>query len=497
MINIEEHLTISSERTILEAMACIDRNSKRVVFIEDASGRIIASLSDGDIRRFLLEGGSLEASVGVAMNRDFAFATEGMDSDDVASLITDRVTVVPVLKADGSALKFLYGDISTFIPTSEPNLQGNELAYVVDCVKSGWISSQGEYVRQFESSFAEYVGVPVDRVISVSNGTVGLHLALAALGIGVGDEVIVPDLTFAATANAVLHVGAQPVIVDVDPESFVLEREAVIGAITPATRAIMPVHLYGQMCDMVDMRALAKERGLLIIEDAAEALGSAFMGASAGTFGDAGVFSFFANKLITTGEGGMVVFRDSRQAKIARILRDHGMSPDKKYWHLYAGFNFRLTNLQAAIGLAQMERINDLLEGKIQLAKTYSRILGEFSSIVELPEPLPNVQHSYWSYVLRFKEDVNFTLQEAIDFMGAHGIELRRVFYPLHLMPPYEKLRRLGDCEHSTLISRTGLLLPASTKITEFQAIEIAETLARFLEMKHLQKLTYRDQPHS
>ena len=231
---------------------------------------------------------------------------------------------------------------SHVLPVMEPSLNGNELQYVIDCIKTGWISSQGLYVKRFEAEFASYLGVP--EAVSCANGTVALHLALAALGIGAGDEVIVPDLTFAASINAVLHSGATPVLVDVRRDTWTIDTDSLQSLMTPRTRAIMPVHLYGRASHMDELRAIAKAHGVLLIEDAAEALGASYRGAMLGSLGDAGTFSFFGNKLITTGEGGMVVYRDAKAAARARILRDHGMDPKRRYWHLEVGYNYRLTN---------------------------------------------------------------------------------------------------------------------------------------------------------
>jgi perosamine synthetase len=229
------------------------------------------------------------------------------------------------------------------IPVAEPSFGENERRYLNECLSSGWISSQGLFVERFERELAEKLGVP--EAVAVSSGTAALHLAVAALGIGPGDEVIVPDLTFAATINSVLHCGATPVLVDVDVDSWTMLPSEVESAITARTRAVLPVHLYGQMAAMDELIALARRHNLLIIEDAAQALGSRLGEQLAGTIGDAGAFSMFANKLISTGEGGMIIFRDAAAAARARVLRDHGMTPGRRYWHDTVGFNYRLTNL--------------------------------------------------------------------------------------------------------------------------------------------------------
>ena len=245
------------------------------------------------------------------------------------------------------------------IPIAEPLLEEEELNNVMEAVKSGWISSKGKFIPEFEENFARYCGVK--HSVATSNGTVALHLALATLGIKEGDEVIVPTLTFIATANAVRYTGAKPVFVDSNPDYWCIDPEKIEGAITPKTRAIIPVHLYGHPCDMEAIMAVAKKHDLYVIEDAAEAHGAEHKGRKVGSFGDIACFSFYGNKIITTGEGGMCLTDDEILAERMRILRDHGMNPGKRYWHDIVGFNYRMTNMQAAIGVAQLEKIDRVI----------------------------------------------------------------------------------------------------------------------------------------
>jgi perosamine synthetase len=265
------------------------------------------------------------------------------------------------------------------IPIMEPDLSGNEKEYLIDAVDSGWVSSKGKYVDQFENDLAIFHNV--DFALAVSNGTVALHLALVSLGIGSGDEVIVPNLTFASSVNSIIHAGASPVLADVNAETYNIDCENLEKYITPKTKAIMPVHLYGNPCDMDEIHQIAKKHHLLVIEDNAEGLGSKYRGKLTGTFGDAGTFSFFGNKTITTGEGGAIIFQDKKAYEHAKVLRDHGMSPAKRYWHEYIGFNYRLTNIQAAIGCAQLERISDFLENKKAIVERYMIGLSSIKSI--------------------------------------------------------------------------------------------------------------------
>lgn len=484
------HLTVGEETSLRDVLRALDRTGLRVVFIADVTGRLVGAISDGDIRRGLIAGHELDEAASAVMNRNFVVLPDSLPEDEARTHVSDRILVIPMVDTDGRPTRFLFRKDPAYIPAAEPVLGGNELAYVVDCVKSGWISSQGSYVSAFESAFANYTGTGAGQAVTVSNGTVALQLALATLGVGPGDEVVVPDLTFAATLNAVLHVGATPVIVDVHPNDLTIDPDAVRTAITPNTRAIMPVHLYGQMCDMKALDKIAKAHGLLLIEDAAEALGSQLGNRHAGTIGDAGTYSFFANKLITTGEGGMVVFSDPEMARRARMLRDHGMDPKKRYWHLEPGFNFRLTNMQAAIGLAQLERIDDLLGAKLRLAEGYRERLADLTEFLVLPDPVPNSVHSYWNFVVLFRDDFEGDAAERmISFMRARQIDLRGLFFPMHEMPPYAGLRRIGQCPNSVAASRRGVAFPGSPKLTEVQIEDICSTFRQGINMLEVERL--------
>lgn len=489
-VSLISNLTVGEQLALRDVLLALDKTGLRIVFVANSSGRLVGAISDGDVRRALIAGHGLDEPSATVMNRSFLALPETLPEDEARAHISDRISVIPMVDADGLPTRFLLQKDPGYIPAAEPLLAGNELAYVVDCVKSGWISSQGSYVRAFESAFSSFTGAGYGQAVTVSNGTVALQLALATLGVGPGDEVIVPDLTFAATLNAVLHCGATPVIVDVHPKDLTIDPEAVRAAVTSKTRAIMPVHLYGQMCDMETLSEIALAHGLLIIEDAAEALGSQLGNRHAGTIGDAGTYSFFANKLITTGEGGMVVFADPQMADRARMLRDHGMDPNRRYWHLEPGFNFRLTNMQAAIGLAQLERVDDLLAAKLRLAQSYRERLTDFSDILVLPTPVPNSVHSYWNFVVLFRDDfAGDVAEQMIAFMRSHNIDVRGLFFPMHEMPPYLGIRRIGNCPNSISASQRGVAFPASPKLTEAQVHDICNTFRQGVHMLDVERL--------
>jgi perosamine synthetase len=349
-------------------------------------------------------------------------------------------------------------------PVAEPDIGEEELRNVIEAVKTGWISSKGKFIEEFERRFANYVGMKYG--ITVSNGTTALHLALVALGIGPGDEVIVPDLTFAATINTVLYTGARPIIVDIHPEYWCMDPDKVRKAITPKTRAIIPVHLYGHPCGMDPIMEIASEYNLYIIEDAAEAHGAEYKGRKVGSFGHISCFSFYGNKIITTGEGGMVLTNDEGLAEKIKILRDHGMNPKKRYWHEVIGFNYRMTNLQAAIGVAQLSKIDKFIEKKRRIAKIYAEELSSTPGITLHPE-MPWAKNVYWLYsILIDPSKAKITRDELSERLEKEGIETRKFFYPLHEMPIYAKYG-IYSYPVATTISRQGLNLPSSTKLTE------------------------------
>jgi perosamine synthetase len=359
-------------------------------------------------------------------------------------------------------------------PVAEPEIGEEELKNVVEAVKSGWVSSRGKFIEEFENSFAKYVGVKYG--VATSNGTAALHLALAALNIGEGDEVIVPDLTFAATINSVIYVGAKPVIVDVNPDYWCIDPDKLEKAITPNTKAIIPVHLYGHPCDMEAIMEIASKHNLYVIEDAAEAHGAEYKGRKVGSFGHISCFSFYGNKIITTGEGGMCLTNDKELAEKIRILRDHGMNPAKRYWHDVVGFNYRMTNLQAALGLAQLGKIERFIEKKRRIAKIYADELSSMEGVVLHPE-MPWAKCVYWLYSILIDDGkVKVTRDELAEKLEKDGIETRNFFYPLHEMPIYRKYANLTYTA-SLRIYKQGLNLPSSVKLSEEDVKYIAQKI--------------------
>lgn len=316
-------------------------------------------------------------------------------------------------------------------PVYRPTLTGREKELVLDCLDSTWISSRGKYISEFEQKFAAVVGV--EHALTVSNGTVAIHAALEALKIGPGDEVIVPAFTYVASANAVRYTGATPVLVDSEPAYWQIDVADVARKITPRTKAIMPVHLYGHPCDMDALIALADKHGLMVVEDCAEALGTRWRNRHVGTFGNVATFSFFGNKTITTGEGGMVVTNDPALADLIKRLKGQGLAADREYFHDIIGYNYRMTNICAAIGCAQMERLPATLEKKRALAGWYAEDLAGLP--VNIHGEAENAFSSYWM-VSAIVDDANDRLPLREELKAA-GVETRPLFVPVHTMPMY------------------------------------------------------------
>lgn len=320
------------------------------------------------------------------------------------------------------------------IPISKPYIDQKSKDLVRECMEGGQISSQGSFVTQFEKEFAEWVGAEAS--VAVFNGTVALHLALAGLDIKAGDEVIVPDLTFAATINAVLYTGATPVLADVCDKSLVLNAEKCERHITRKTRAILPVHLYGQVSDFVPMQALIGDRPIVIVEDCAEAHGAEHShGKKVGAAGMTGCFSFFANKVMSTGEGGMVTVSNKACLQKMKILRDHGMNRKLGYWHEEIGFNYRMTNLQAAIGLGQLSLVDSFIAKRNQIGEKYR--LGVEGLPVVWPAPQRNTRSITWLSTLLVE---NLMVRDALlKYLKEGGVDARVGFTPLSKMPPYRQ----------------------------------------------------------
>ncbi len=363
----------------------------------------------------------------------------------------------------------------SIIPVCEPTLAGNELKYVTQAVESNWISSAGSFIRDFEHQFAEACGAQYG--IACANGTVAMHLALATLGLEPGDEVIIPTFTMIATANAVTYCGATPVLVDMEPDYWQMDVEQVAAKITPRTKAIVPVHIYGHPTDMDPLLELARAHGLHVIEDAAESHGAEYRGRRTGSLGDAAGFSFYGNKIITTGEGGMVTTNNRELAKLAWNLRDHAFSHERHFWHKFVGFNYRMTNLQAAVGLAQTEQLANFVALRRRNAAEYSRRLQEIPGITTPPEA-PWAKNVYWMYgILVDEQEYGLSRDQLRKVLADHGIETRTFFIPMHCQPVYWDMFRGQRYPVAERLCRDGFYLPSATSLSVQEIEFVAEVI--------------------
>jgi perosamine synthetase len=473
-----ESLMIFSNASIRTALEKLNKSGLATLFVVNKEKLLLGILTDGSIRRSLLSNYTLDSIVADVMKTDYISFNVNTDSTIILNAINETVKIIPLIDDKNYLIDYASINKIRRIAIAAPLLNGNEIAYVTECIKTNWISSQGKYVRLFEDLFSNYH--LSYNALAVSNGTVALHLALVALGIGELDEVIVPDFTFAASVNAVIYSGATPILAEIDPITWNLDIKKLDKLITPKTKAIMPVHLYGNPCDMKSIIEFAERYNLFIIEDCAEALGSFYNGKPVGTFGDAATFSFYGNKTITTGEGGMVLFRDSLVSERAAMLRDHGMNKSKRYWHDEVGFNYRLTNIQAAIGVAQFERLEDFVTAKRRIAKSYNQALCNYNYF-QLPFENTNCINSYWLYTFLIKKESPFNRTELMSFLNGLGIETRPVFYPLHIMPPYTKFGNSQDLLCSSEISENGISLPSSVNLTEVEVAYVCNSIIKFI----------------
>lgn len=369
-----------------------------------------------------------------------------------------------------------------YISVNQPLLDGNERRYLLECLDTGWISSEGPFVARFEREFA--ARVERKHGIAVSNGTAALEAAVAALGIGPGDEVILPTFTIISCAAAVVRAGARPVLVDSDPVTWNMDVGQVEAKLTTRTRAVMVVHTYGLPADMAPLLELAERRGLAIIEDAAEMHGQRYDGRACGSFGNLSAFSFYPNKHVTTGEGGMIVTDDDALAERLRGLRNLCFQPKRRFVHEELGWNLRMTNLQAALGVAQLERLEDFVARKRRIGRRYNELLQGIAGIELPPARSAHAESIYWVYGLVLEDRLPLDASAMIERLHARGVGTRPFFWPMHEQPV---LRRKGwfageRYPVAERLARRGFYLPSGLALTEGQAVRVADALRGSLE---------------
>jgi perosamine synthetase len=365
--------------------------------------------------------------------------------------------------------------IGKIIPVCEPVLSGNEQKYVAECVESGWISSAGSFIERFESGFAGKIGTRT--AVATTSGTTALHLALAVLGIGPGDEVILPTFTMIATIHGVTHLGATPILVDAHPRTWTMDVSQVESKITPRTKAVIAVHIYGYPCDMDELKALGRKHGIYVVEDAAEVHGARYKGKMCGSLADIASFSFYANKIITTGEGGMVTTDNEELGALCRVLRDHAFSKERHFWHRYHGYNFRMSNMQAAVGVAQLERWDELVQARIDHARRYIENLKDVPGLVMPPES-DDRDNVFWMFGLRVKKnEFGIDRDELRRRLASRAVETRTFFIPMHLQPAFFEDFKGERFPESEALCGEGLYLPSSAKLTNDEIDFVCECI--------------------
>lgn len=367
------------------------------------------------------------------------------------------------------------------IPVNEPLLNDQALKYVEECVRTAWISSEGRFIRGFEGSWAAYCGM--EHGVAVSNGTAALEVAMACLGLEPGDEVILPTFTIISCALAIIEAGALPVLVDCDPHTWCMDVSQVEAKVTPRTRAIMPVHMYGHPVDMDPLCDLARKHGLFIVEDAAEAHGAEYRGRKVGGIGDLSCFSFYANKIVTAGEGGMVLAKRSDHAERLRSMRNLCFRHDRRFYHTELGHNYRLTNLQAAIGLSQVEQIEEHVRRKRWMGRAYTERLSDLSQIA-LPVEEPWAKNVYWMYGLVLSDDVEYDATELAQRLRTEGVDTRPFFIGMHEQPVLQQRDLFAGERYPVAerIARRGLYLPSGLALTEAQLETVCLAVRKVLE---------------
>jgi len=363
------------------------------------------------------------------------------------------------------------------IPICEPSISKEDIAKVTECVASGWVSGLSPYVSEFEQKFAKYCGLKYG--VAVNSGTTALHLALRVLDIfGVDDEVILPTFTFIATANAVSYVGATPVFVDCEPDTWNINPELIEEKITDSTKAILPVHIYGHPCDMDKIYRITRKHDLFVIEDAAEAIGAEYHFRKMGYMSDFAVYSLYANKIITCGEGGMLVTNDQTNSKVAQYFKHHAFGEGlQRYFHQNIGYNFRMTGMQAALGLSQLERVEQFVKARRNNARVYMEQLIDLhdEGTITLPVEKPYAKNVYWMFSILINQmDRNKVIQKLLE----RGVGARTFFYPLHKQPPYKTNESFPMAES---IAERGINLPSSNGLTKEQVFYVCETLKEIL----------------
>lgn len=464
-------ITVFENNTFKQALKIIKLNGEGACFVVTSKYKLLGILTDGDVRKLILDKLDINRKIKDLYNKNVFSLSINTSTTKIQQKIAEGVKIIPLIDKNKKIVDYVSRIKFRDIPINKPDLSGNEMNYVADCLNSTFISSQGKYIKIFEDNFKKYY--KSNYSLAVSSCTSGLMLVLKCLNLKKDDEVIVPNVTFASPINSILHIGAKPVLCDIDNKNFTIKIESLKKLITKKTKAIICVHTYGHPCKMDIIKKIANKNKIKIIEDCAEAIGTKYNGEKIGRIGNFSVFSFFGNKTLTTGEGGMVLFKSRKDFEDCRILRDHGMTPKKKYWHDKVGFNFRMTNMQAAVGVAQLEKVNYLVKEKIKIAKIYDKFLKK-SPLITIPKEEKWATHSYWLYNVIIKDINEKKRDKVINELIYSGIEARPMFYPASDMSIYKQYNKSKEMEK---ISYQGISLPSFIGLKEEDIIRISKRL--------------------
>ena len=471
------NLIVEDHFSLKNALKKINLSTAGVCFVTKKK-KLLNVITDGDIRRALIKGYKLSDNIKkIKSKRSFIAVKNDHNFLDLQDKIT-KYRIVPIINNNGEVIDYANEKRFQQLPQSEPSLRGNELKYVSEAIKSGWISSRGRYVNMFQKKFSSFVNNKY--CLSTSSGTTAIQLAIATLKLKSNDEIIVPDYTFVSPINSIIHSGCKPVLADIDKNNFCISLDSIKKVLTKNTKAVIIVHLYGNTPDMDKITNFCKKKKIKIIEDSAEAFGTFYKGKHVGNFGDFGTFSFFGNKTISTGEGGMLIFKKKEDYELAKKLRDHGMREDKKYWHDEVGFNFRMTNIQAAIGCAQIEKANKFINKKINIFKRYKSNLKNIK-FIKMIKLAPKIKNSHWlSFIIARDRLIRDKL---LSFLNSKGIETRSGFFSAHEMTIYKRfMNKKIEYPNSQNISSTIITLPSSVTLSNQEIDYICKLIKSFFK---------------
>jgi len=470
-----KNLIVAENFSIRHALKVINMSRLGVCFVTKKK-KLLKVVTDGDIRRSLLKGYKLSDNITkIKSKKNFITVRENYDFLDLQKKIS-KYKIIPIINKRGEIIDYANEKRFRQLPQAEPSFKGNELKYVSEAIKSGWISSVGKYVNIFQKKFSFFVKNKY--CLATSSGTTAIQLALATLKLKPQDEIIVPDYTFVSPINSIIHSNSKPVLADIDNKNLCLSLNSIKKAVTKNTKAIIIVHLYGNTSELDKIVRFCSQKKIKIIEDCAEAFGTYYKGKHVGNFGHFGTFSFFGNKTISTGEGGMIIFKKKEDYQLAKKLRDHGMRKDKKYWHDEIGFNFRMTNLQAAIGCAQIEKANFFIKRKIKIFKRYNTKLKNLKFIKMIKET-SKIKNSHWLTFILVKD--NLIRDKLLSFLTDKGIEVRSGFYSAHQMDIYKNFKnKKVNYVNSKKISSSIITLPSSVSLKNEEIDYICKLISFF-----------------